>query len=102
MQIDIWLTLIQVATGLNILILLGLSYIWARNYREIGSKVALGFLIFGLVMLGENSVAMYYYVFHDIFPTWYADQPDVAKIPLAALRVMSTVAFLFLGRITLE
>ncbi|MDZ7688226.1 MAG: hypothetical protein U5J64_05800 [Halobacteriales archaeon] len=102
MEIDIWITLIRVSTGINILLLLGLSYIWAQNYREIGSRITLGFLIFGLIMLGENSVAMYYYIFHEIFPTWYVGQPDVAKIPLAVLRVLSTFAFLFLARITLE
>lgn len=53
----------RVAAGLNVLLLLVLSYIWARNYRRIRSQQTLGTLVFALFLLGENALALYYYLY---------------------------------------
>ncbi|MEF8775655.1 MAG: hypothetical protein V5A43_04025 [Haloarculaceae archaeon] len=53
----------RVAAGLNVVLLLVLAAIWARNYREIRSRLTLGSLVFALLLGGENVLAFYYYTF---------------------------------------
>lgn len=51
----------RVAAGLNVVLLLFLASVWARNYREIRSKQTLGTLVFALLLTAENLLALYYY-----------------------------------------
>jgi len=52
----------RVSAGLNVVLLLALAYVWASTYREIRSKHTLGTLIFAILLLAENSLALYYYL----------------------------------------
>jgi hypothetical protein len=51
----------RVAAGANVVMLLALGYIWASNYRQIQSKQTLGALVFTVLLLAENALALYYY-----------------------------------------
>lgn len=51
----------RVAAAANVVMLLGLAYIWAGSYRELRSKQTLGALVFSLLLLAENALALYYY-----------------------------------------
>ncbi|MFB6303613.1 MAG: hypothetical protein ABEH47_00480 [Haloferacaceae archaeon] len=86
----------RAAAALNVLLLVALVGIWARNLREIRSKQTFGSLLFGLFLLGENALAFYYYNF--------------ASIPLSApavrammyLQVLETVGIAALVYVTWE
>ncbi|MDY6819762.1 MAG: hypothetical protein SVG88_13970 [Halobacteriales archaeon] len=96
----LWIQIARVAAGANILLLLGLSAIWARNYRSIRSKHALGLLVFGVSMLAENSLALYYYMLHPQLHAWFDAIPAIAAFAMMALRILETFAFVFLFWIT--
>lgn len=51
----------RVAAGANVVMLLALGYIWASNYWQIQSKQTLGALVFTVLLLAENALALYYY-----------------------------------------
>jgi len=48
----------RVAAGLNVVLLLGLLRIWIRNYREVPGSVLRGLILFGVLLLAENAVAL--------------------------------------------
>lgn len=51
----------RVAAGLNILLLIGLLTVWVRNYRAVAGSILLGLIVFGVLLLAENAVALYFY-----------------------------------------
>lgn len=59
---SLWLDAASAATTLNVVMLLVLIGIWARNYAQFRSKHPLGLLVFGLLLLAENCLSFYYYV----------------------------------------
>ena len=58
---SVLLDVARLAAGLNVLLLLALAAVWVRNYREIPSKQTLGTLVFALLLVAENGLALYYY-----------------------------------------
>jgi len=56
----------RAAAGLNVVLLVVLAGIWLRNLRTIRSKQTFGSLVFAILLLGENSLASYYYSFAPI------------------------------------
>jgi hypothetical protein len=56
----------RIAAAANVVFLLGLIGIWARNYREIRSPMTLGSTVFATLLLAENALAFYYYTFSSI------------------------------------
>ena len=79
-----------VLAGINALILLGLSTIWVGNYRTFRSTLTLGLLAFGVVLLVENLVAIY---FHFSMLNFYATNPLAGRAAL----VLRGLQFLALG-----
>ncbi|MFC6837668.1 hypothetical protein [Halomarina ordinaria] len=59
----------RVAAGINVVLLLVLISIWARNYRLVRSRLTLGSMVFAGFLLAENAVALYYYVAGPVMPT---------------------------------
>ena len=59
---SLWLNAASVATTCNVVLLVVLVSIWARNYVEFRSKHPLGLLVFGVLLLAENCLSFYYYV----------------------------------------
>lgn len=100
----VWIDVTRAAAALNVLLLLGLSYVWATNYWEFRSKHALGLLVFGLLLLAENALALYYFMLDPLLSAWFASNSmwALAGNAVMVLRVIETVALCFLGWVTLD
>ncbi|AHG03855.1 hypothetical protein HALDL1_09770 [Halobacterium sp. DL1] len=96
----VWADVSRVAMGVNVVLLLALCVIWARNYRRFGSKHTLGLLLFGLLLLGENALGLYYFMMHATLAGWFGGLPELAATALMALRVLETFAIAFLVWVT--
>ena len=53
--------LARLSARLNVLLLLSIGYVWAASYRQIRSRRTPVTLLFALVLLAENALALYYY-----------------------------------------
>jgi hypothetical protein len=74
----------RVAAAVNILLLVGLIGVWLRSYREIKAPLTLGFIVFAVLLLAENAVALYLYL-------------TAPAIPNPAVRLMMVVQILETG-----
>lgn len=96
-------TLVRVFVVLNIVLLLGLGYVWGRNYRQLHSKHALGLLLFAGFLLGENLLAAYFFLVDPTLSAWIANPqlvPRPAQIAMASLRVLEFGGLAFLSWVT--
>ncbi|RBI64345.1 hypothetical protein [halophilic archaeon] len=97
----LWIDVARVATGLNVLLLGGLSYVWMRNYWQFRSKHTLGLSVFALLLLGENALALYFYLVHRILSAWFATAvPSIAWKAMMTLHVLEFAALVFLAWVT--
>jgi len=83
-----------ILSGLNLVILTSLIYVYARNYRALNSKFSLGLLLFASILLLENLLAFY---FNWTMMGLYAE--NVARQGLV-LRALQTASLVTLGIIT--
>ncbi len=95
----VWFEITRLAAGVNLLLLLGLGAVWARNYRNLGSKHALGLFIFATLMFAENALALYYFTL-DPMQSWFLDMAETPELAMMSLRVITTGALLFLAWVT--
>jgi hypothetical protein len=51
----------RVAAAFNVLLLVAITSVWIRTYREIRAPMTLGSIVFGVFLLAENAVALYFY-----------------------------------------
>jgi hypothetical protein len=93
----LWVDVARVAIILNVALLLGLDYVWGRNYRQFRSKHTLGLLLFGTLLLAENLLALYFYFFHPVLQVWVTSIPDLAQFAMTSLRVLEFGGLLFLS-----
>jgi hypothetical protein len=84
--------------GLNIIFLAVLSAVWIRNYRTFRTNLVLGLLAFGLVLLAENAVALYFFF---SMQSLYAGDAHVQQAVLV-LRALQFVAIVFLTYVTVK
>lgn len=94
-------TPLLVATALasiNILLLVGLTIVWLRNYRTFGSTLILGLVAFGAVMLIENAVAIYFFFSMEML---YGSDPTV-QATVVVLRALQFIALVFLTYVTMQ
>lgn len=96
----IFLDAASAATAVNVVLLVVLVGIWARNYREFGSKHALGLLVFGLMLLAENVLAFYYYVLDPQVATLLNSAAPVAGRAMMFVQVLELIGLLFLTWVT--
>jgi len=75
-----------------------LTTVWVRNYRTFGSELTAGLAAFATVLLVENAVAIYFFFSSGML---YAGVPS-AQQAVAALRILQTVALVFLTYVTLK
>lgn len=92
------LMIASVLSGLNVLLLLALSAVWARNYRTFRTPLTLGLLAFAVVLLIENLLAIYFFFSMHML---YASDPGVHQT-VAVLRVLQFVALVFLTYVTMK
>lgn len=98
----VWIDIVRGAAVLNVLLLLGLCTVWVRNARQFRSKHTLGFLVFGLLLLAENALAVYYFAIDPTLSGWFASDamPSQPASAMMTLRVVESVALIFLAWIT--
>lgn len=100
---SVWVDAARVATGLNVLLLATLGYVWGRNFAAVRTKHTLGLLIFSVFLLAENASAFYYYLLDPTLTVWFSTQvPVVAWRAMMLLHVLETVGLLFLTWVTLD
>jgi hypothetical protein len=100
---SLWFDVARVSAGINVILLLALCSIWGRNYLDIRSKHVVGLLLFGLLLLGENLLALYVYLADPTLSFWFSTQvPDVAWFAMMALGVLETAGLLFLTWVTVD
>jgi hypothetical protein len=91
-----WMLLATALSGVNVMLLAGLTVIWLRNYRTFGSEMTAGLALFGVAMLLENLLAIYFFFSSGML---YANTADVQQ-SVATLRALQTVALAFLTYVT--
>ena len=90
-------------TALNLLLLIGLGYIWGRNFLQFRSKHTLGLLVFAVLLGAENALAIYFFVFDSHLSTWINTPslvPPDAQQALLALRLLQFGGIAFLTWVT--
>ena len=96
----LWFEITRAAAAVNVALLLGLGAVWARNYRRFRSKHTLGLLVFSILMLTENGLALYYFTMDPMMSTWLPQTPEPPQMAMMLLRVLMTGALLFLAWVT--
>jgi len=99
---SLWVDITRVAMGVNVLLLVALVGVWGRNYRQLRSKHTLGLLLFGLMLLGENALGLYYFMWHADLAAWFTGLSDLASSAMMALRLAETFAIAFLAWVTFD
>jgi hypothetical protein len=96
----LWLSVAGAAAAVNVVVLLTLVGIWVRNYRQLGSKHALGLAVFGVLLLAENGLALYYYVLDPAVAELLRSAAPVAGRAMSAVQVLELLGLLFLAWVT--
>lgn len=100
-----WIVVAKAATALNVALLLGLGYIWGRNYLTFKSKHTLGLLVFAVFLLLENGLVLYYYLIDPTLSAWWHNEslvPTIVWQTQMAINVAQTAGLTFLLWITLD
>lgn len=87
-----WTLATVVFSGVNLVLLAALSYIWVSNYRKFGSPHILGLVIFAVALSAENVAAIYFYFSMEML---YASSPTAQRV-VVVLRGLQLVALLAL------
>ncbi|MWV65620.1 hypothetical protein GRS48_12435 [Halorubrum sp. JWXQ-INN 858] len=96
-----WIDVARISVAMNLVMLLALTWIWARNYRSFRSKHALGLAVFGTVLLAQNALSLYFYLYHPVLAAWFAtDMPPLAWRANIVVHAFQTVALAFLLWVT--
>jgi hypothetical protein len=94
---SVWVDLARVAAGLNVLVLLGLSYLWGRNAWRFRSKHASGLAVFAVLLLVENALALYVFAVDPALVAWIGASAPLAQAAMMALRGVELVAVVVLA-----
>jgi len=91
-----WMLVATALSGVNVVLLASLTIIWARNYRTFGTEMTAGLAAFGVAMLVENVVAIYFFFSSGML---YVDAPEVQQA-VVVLRAIQTAALAVLSYVT--
>lgn len=98
-----WVDVARVSVAVNVAMLIALTWVWARNYLSFRSKHSVGLAAFGAVLLAQNGLSLYFYLYHPVLAGWFAtDMPSLAWRANVAVHVLQTVALGFLLWVTLD
>ena len=98
-----WVTFATISTAVTVGLLAVLVVVWLRNYLELRSKHTLGLMLFGALLLAENSFTLYYYLLDPDLSVWFNSAvPDVAWRALMLFHVLEMVAVAFLAWVTVD
>ncbi|WP_049903004.1 hypothetical protein [Halococcus agarilyticus] len=94
----------RVLSALNVLLLLGLGYVWGRNFYRFRSKHTLGLLVFAVLLLAENALSIVFFVFNfEGLTAWVTDPsfvPTIAQQAMLTLRALEFAGVVFLTWVT--
>ena len=93
----IWLDLARLAAAVNVLLLVGLSYVWGKNAAKFRTKHTYGLVTFSLLLLVENALTLYMYTFDPTVSTWMEGAIPFAQAAMLALRGVELVALVTLS-----
>lgn len=96
----VWADVTRAAMVVNVVLLLALCSVWVRNFRQIQSKHTLGLLLFGVLLLFENLLGLYYFAMHADLTAWFTGLPSPSATALMVLRLVETAAIAFLLWVT--
>lgn len=85
-------------SAVSIALLLGLAWVWLRNYRTFGSTLTLGLLAFAVVLLVENAIAIYFFFSMGML---YAGS-EAAQTTVLLMRGLQVLALGFLTYVTMK
>ena len=94
-------TPIVIATAfaaVNVVLLAALTVVWVRNYRTFRTSLIAGLIAFGVVLLIENALAIYFFFSMKML---YSGDPTVQQA-VATLRGLQLVALGFLTWVTMK
>ncbi|WP_436932425.1 hypothetical protein [Halosimplex halobium] len=97
---SLWLDAASAAATLNVVLLTALVGIWARNYLAFRSKHPLGLLVFGLLLLAENCLSVYYYVIDPEVAALLRSAAPVAGRAMTFVQILELAAIVFLAWVT--
>ena len=93
----------RVLSALNVALLVGLGYVWGRNFYQFRSKHTLGLLVFAVLLLAENALSIYLFVFYDATTVWVTSAqfvPPIAQKSMLALLALEFAGIAFLTWVT--
>lgn len=93
----IWLELARIAAGLNIAILVGLTYVWGSNAVKFGTKHTYGLATFSVLLLIENALTLYIFAFDPTLTSWMEGSIPLAQGAMMATRGIELVALVVLS-----
>lgn len=93
----IWLDLARLAAGLNIVLLLGLTYVWGTNALKFGTKHTYGLVTFSGLLLIENALTLYIFTFDPTLRSWMEGSIPLAQGAMMAVRGVEFIALLILS-----
>lgn len=91
------LDLARLVAGLNVVVLVGLSYVWGRNAVKFRTKHTYGLVTFSALLLLENALAFYIYTFDPTLRAWMEGSIPLAQGAMMALQGVELVALLILS-----
>jgi hypothetical protein len=92
------LTIASALSGLNIALLTTLLVVWWRNYRQFGTPLTLGLVVFAVVLAVENVVAIGFFFSSGML---YAADP-AAQAAVLAMRALQLLALSVLTYVTMR
>jgi len=98
MAISTEITIATAFSGGNLLLLGVLLYVWVGNYRTFRTPLVLGLLVFSLVFVLENLLAIHFFFTEQML---YGSDPQVQQV-VVLLRGLQFVALLALVYVTLK
>lgn len=84
-------------SALTLVLLLALTVTWGRTYLGLRTPLALGLVLFCLVLLVENSAALYFHFVADA--RYYIDEPFIGRLValLRGLQLLAVGAFSYVS-----
>lgn len=92
----LWVDALRVFTAVNVVLLLGLSYVWVRNFLTFRSKHTLGLALFAVLLLVENAMTGYLFTFHQPLAPWIEGIAVIAQQAIAGVKLFELLALLVL------